>query len=69
MCEEIEACAGATKLVEEVAKTGLPMAIATSSRYSGVEKKRRRYVPISFYFLVLSFKIAGKFFFSNDTLF
>lgn len=42
MCEEVEACAGATKLVEELAKSGIPMAIATSSRYAGVEKKRKR---------------------------
>ena len=42
MCEEVEACAGATQLVEELAKTGIPMAIATSSRYAGVEQKRKR---------------------------
>ena len=42
MCEEIEECAGATNLVQALASTGLPLAIATSSRYAGVEKKRIR---------------------------
>jgi hypothetical protein len=42
MCEEIEGCAGASELVVALSKTGLPMAIATSSRYFGVEKKRIR---------------------------
>ena len=42
MCGEIEACKGATELVEELARIGIPMAIATSSRYVGVEKKRTR---------------------------
>ena len=46
MCEEIEACAGAKELVEALSKTGLPMAIATSSRYAGVEKKRKRHDKI-----------------------
>lgn len=46
MCEEIEACVGAKELVEALSKTGLPMAIATSSRYAGVEKKRRRHNTI-----------------------
>ena len=43
MCGEVEGCVGAAELVEALAKTGLPMAIATSSRYAGVEKKRARY--------------------------
>jgi beta-phosphoglucomutase-like phosphatase (HAD superfamily) len=42
MCEEITGCAGAEELVEALSKTGLPMAIATSSRYAGVTKKRKR---------------------------
>jgi beta-phosphoglucomutase-like phosphatase (HAD superfamily) len=42
MCSEIEACKGATELVEELAKAKLPMAIATSSRYVAVEKKQQR---------------------------
>ena len=47
MCEEIEACDGAAKLVDELASTGLRMAIATSSRYAGVMKKKIRFVYIS----------------------
>ena len=43
MCEEIEACAGATELVYAFSKSGLPMAIATSSRSEGVAKKRKRH--------------------------
>jgi HAD superfamily hydrolase (TIGR01509 family) len=46
MCEEIEPCVGAKELVEALSKTGLPMAIATSSRYAGVEKKRKRHDKI-----------------------
>lgn len=46
MCEEIQACNGATEVVEALSKTGLPMAIATSSRYAGVEKKRKRHETI-----------------------
>ena len=45
MCDEIDACKGATELVQQIAtKTNIPMAIATSSRYVGVEKKRKRCV-------------------------
>lgn len=40
MCEDIVACPGATELVETLAKQGYPMAIATSSRYAAVAKKR-----------------------------
>lgn len=44
MCEEIDACPGAPELVESISKTtGLPMAIATSSRLAGVQKKRKRH--------------------------
>lgn len=42
MCEEISGCSGALELVEALSATGLPMAIATSSRYSGVARKRKR---------------------------
>jgi pseudouridine-5'-monophosphatase len=42
-CEDVKACDGAAELVEELAKTGLPMAIATSSRQAGVDKKRKRH--------------------------
>jgi beta-phosphoglucomutase-like phosphatase (HAD superfamily) len=42
MCDEIGDCKGATELVEELAKTGIPMAIATSSQYNAVEKKKKR---------------------------
>lgn len=45
MCGEVEACAGAKELVRALAESNrpLPMAIATSSRYAGVRKKRRRH--------------------------
>jgi len=57
MCGEIEACTGANELVEALAKrTGLPMAIATSSRYAGVEKKRIRHDRI---FQHMSAIVAG----------
>jgi pseudouridine 5'-phosphatase len=42
MCEAIDECPGATALVQCLAKLHVPMAIATSSRYSAVEKKRKR---------------------------
>ena len=51
MCTEIEACAGAKALIGAIVSssssncgsTKLPMAIATSSRMSGVAKKRTRH--------------------------
>ena len=49
MCTEIEACAGAKALVGAIASSStstgsrIPMAIATSSRMSGVQKKRTRH--------------------------
>jgi len=49
MCTEIEACAGAKALVCAIASSStssgskIPMAIATSSRMSGVNKKRTRH--------------------------
>lgn len=49
MCTEIEACAGAKALVGAIASSftssgsRIPMAIATSSRMSGVQKKRTRH--------------------------
>lgn len=49
MCTEIEACAGAKALVGAILSSSIssgsniPMAIATSSRMSGIEKKRTRH--------------------------
>ena len=44
MCEQVEACEGAKELVSAIANCSpLPMAIATSSRYAGVNKKRKRH--------------------------
>jgi len=45
MCSEIEACPGARELVNAVVSLSnkIPMAIATSSRMSGVAKKRTRH--------------------------
>jgi len=42
MCNEIEACPGATELVQALAQQKIPMAIATSSQYGAVHKKRQR---------------------------
>jgi beta-phosphoglucomutase-like phosphatase (HAD superfamily) len=47
MCHEVEACPGASELVRALSSISsappLRMAIATSSRYAGVEKKRQRH--------------------------
>ena len=43
LCEEVTACAGAPELVDQFAKAGIPMAIATSSRKAAVAKKRKRH--------------------------
>jgi len=43
LCEEVTACPGASELVDELAKAGIPMAIATSSRKAAVAKKRKRH--------------------------
>ena len=43
MCEEVEACDGATELVEALSSQHLPLAIATSSRMAGVLKKKVRH--------------------------
>lgn len=43
LCEEVESCDGALKLVRLFAKKGFPMAIATSSRQAAVDKKRKRH--------------------------
>lgn len=40
LCDQVQACPGANELIEKFAVLGLPMAIATSSRQSAVEKKR-----------------------------
>jgi pseudouridine 5'-phosphatase len=42
-CREVQACAGATELVDRLASLRVPMAIATSSRTSAVSKKRSRH--------------------------
>ena len=42
-CEQVQACTGALELVEKFASIGFPMAIATSSRHSAVEKKRKNH--------------------------
>lgn len=48
MCQEIDACKGARELVQALAsyQPAFPMAIATSSRYAGVEKKKVRHDAI-----------------------
>jgi beta-phosphoglucomutase-like phosphatase (HAD superfamily) len=43
LCSEVQACRGARELVEAAAELGLPLAIATSSRYNAVAKKRMRH--------------------------
>jgi beta-phosphoglucomutase-like phosphatase (HAD superfamily) len=43
LCEQVEPCAGAVKLVDALYKTGLPLAIATSSREAVVAKKGKRH--------------------------
>lgn len=57
MCEtEVEACAGAKELLRALSTSQqyqqqLPMAIATSSRYAGVEKKRKRHEMCMFEYI------------------
>jgi pseudouridine 5'-phosphatase len=41
LCDQVQACPGALELVQQFARAGFPMAIATSSRQSAVQKKRR----------------------------
>jgi beta-phosphoglucomutase-like phosphatase (HAD superfamily) len=55
-CDHVTACAGARELVEALAKAGLPIAIATSSRLAGVEKKRMNHQAM---FKNISTIIAG----------
>lgn len=43
LCDHVQACPGALELVEKISAIGLPMAIATSSRQSAVEKKRKNH--------------------------
>lgn len=40
---EVEACNGAKELVSKLADDGLPLAIATSSRFKAVQEKRKRH--------------------------
>lgn len=42
LCSMVEACAGATELVEGLRALHIPMAIATSSRIDSVSKKKLR---------------------------
>lgn len=42
-CSEVQECKGASELVQSLARTGVLMAIATSSRAAAVEKKRVRH--------------------------
>lgn len=46
MCQDIEACSGATELVCQLHKHKVPLAIATSSRQVAVSKKRMRHEDI-----------------------
>ena len=40
MCGSVRACPGAAELVERLHRSGMPLAIATSSRRASVERKR-----------------------------
>jgi pseudouridine 5'-phosphatase len=46
LCDQVQACPGALVLVEKFAGFGFPMAIATSSCQSAVEKKRKNHEPL-----------------------
>ena len=46
MCESVQECAGAAALVSQLAKAGIPLAIATSSRLASVQKKRKHHGAI-----------------------
>ena len=41
LCSQVQACAGATEIVEGLRKLNIPMAIATSSRMDSVNKKKK----------------------------
>jgi len=43
LCPQVKACVGAYEIVEAASKRGLSLAIATSSRYNAVAKKRTRH--------------------------
>lgn len=43
LCPQVKACPGAYELVEQAARLGIPLAIATSSRYHAVAKKRMKH--------------------------
>jgi HAD superfamily hydrolase (TIGR01509 family) len=43
LCERVEPCPGAVALVDALYKTGLPLAIVTSSRQTVVSKKGKRH--------------------------
>lgn len=42
-CSNVKECKGATALVEALAKSKVPLAIATSSRMASVQKKKQRH--------------------------
>ena len=42
-CSEVQACAGATELVDKLSQLHIPLAIATSSRMAMVEQKRKNH--------------------------
>eukprot|EP00934_Nitzschia_sp_Nitz4_P006762 Nitzschia sp. Nitz4//scaffold92_size79448//63941//64821//NITZ4_005400-RA/size79448-augustus-gene-0.26-mRNA-1//1//CDS//3329560213//6752//frame0 len=53
MCEQVDACAGASELVVALSQLEpkIPMAIATSSRYAGVESKKVRHTQTIFQYM------------------
>jgi beta-phosphoglucomutase-like phosphatase (HAD superfamily) len=43
LCSQVQACAGATEIVEGLRKLNMPMAIATSSRMDSVNRKKQKH--------------------------
>jgi pseudouridine-5'-monophosphatase len=46
LCCQVQACQGATQLVEKLSQLQIPLAIATSSRVASVEEKRKNHESI-----------------------
>lgn len=46
MCDQVQECKGATRLVKQLAANDIPMCIATSSRMISVQQKRKHHSPI-----------------------
>jgi beta-phosphoglucomutase-like phosphatase (HAD superfamily) len=46
LCEQVKECPGAFQLIKRFAAVGLPMAIATSSRQTAVERKSRNHLAM-----------------------